>query len=45
VSLRFLATDTSIYNTFYTACHMTSRRTLKTFRAAAHQVWSEETCA
>lgn len=35
----------SIYNTFYTARHLISRRTLKSFRAAALDVWSRETCA
>ncbi|MDR3472274.1 MAG: IS6 family transposase [Devosia sp.] len=42
---RFLTTHAAIYNTFYTARHLTSRRTMKIFRAAAHQVWSRETCA
>jgi putative transposase len=42
---RFLTTQASIYNTFYTARHLTTRRTLKSFRAAAHQTWSQETRA
>ena len=42
---RFLTTQASIYNTFYTARHLISRRTLKSFRAAAHQLWSQEICA
>jgi putative transposase len=42
---RFLTTHAAIYNTFYTARHLTSRRTLKTLRAAAHEIWSQETCA
>ena len=42
---RFLTTQASIYNTFYTARHLISRRTLKSFRVAAHDVWSRETCA
>jgi transposase-like protein len=42
---RFLTTQASIYNTFYTARHLISRRTLKSFRAEAHVVWSRETCA
>jgi putative transposase len=42
---RFLTTQASIYNTFYVARHLTSRRTLKSFSAAAHKVWSREACA
>ena len=42
---RFLITHAAIYNTFYTARHLISRRTLKSFRAEAQQVWSQETCA
>lgn len=42
---RFLTTQASIYNTFYTARHLISRRTLKSLRAAAHQAWSWATCA
>ena len=42
---RFLTTQASIYSTFYTARHLISRRTLKSFRAEAHDVWSRETCA
>ena len=42
---RFLTTHASVYNTFYTQRHMTSRRTLRVFRAAAFEAWSEATCA
>ena len=42
---RFLTTQASIYNTFYTARHLINRRTMKSFRIAAHDVWSRETCA
>ena len=42
---RLLTTQASIYNTFYTAHHLISRRTLKNFRAAAHDIWSRQTCA
>jgi putative transposase len=42
---RFLTTHAAIYNTFYTARHLISRRTLKSFRVEAQQVWSQETCA
>jgi hypothetical protein len=42
---RFLTTQASIYNTFYTARHLINRQTLKSFRAAAHEVWLRETCA
>ena len=42
---RFLTTQASIYSTFYTARHLISRRTLKSFRAEAHDVWLRETCA
>ena len=37
---RFLTTHAAVYNTFYTARHLTSRHTLRTFRAAAFEVWS-----
>jgi putative transposase len=42
---QFLTSHAAIYNTFYTARHLTSRRTLKIFRAAAFRVWSGATCA
>lgn len=42
---RFLTSHASIYNTFYTQRHLTSRRTLRMFRAAAFQAWSQATCA
>ncbi|RYE66830.1 MAG: IS6 family transposase [Oxalobacteraceae bacterium] len=42
---RFLTTHASIYNTFYTQRHLASRRTLRTFRAAAFDSWSQATCA
>jgi putative transposase len=42
---RFLTAQASIYSTFYTARHLISRRTLKSFRAEAHDVWLRETCA
>ncbi len=42
---RFLTTRASVYNTFYTQRHMTSRRTLRVFRAAAFEAWSGATCA
>ena len=42
---RFLTSHAAIYNTFYTARHLTSRRTLKIFRAAAFETWSGATCA
>jgi hypothetical protein len=35
----------SVYNTFYTARHLISRRKLKSFRVAAHEVWLREACA
>ena len=42
---RFLTTHAAIYNTFYTARHLTSRRTLKVLRQAASETWSQATCA
>ena len=42
---RFLTTHAAIYNTFYTARHLTSRRTLKVLRQAAFGAWSQATCA
>jgi putative transposase len=38
---RFLTTQASIYNTFYTARHLIRRRTLRAFRSAAFQAWSQ----
>jgi len=38
---RFLTTHATIYNTFYTARHLTSRRTLKVLRNAAFEAWSQ----
>ena len=42
---RFLTVHAAVYNTFYTQRHLTSRRTLKAFRTAAFQAWSQATCA
>ena len=42
---RFLTTHAAVYNTFYTQPHLTSRRALRVFRAAAHEAWSQATCA
>jgi putative transposase len=42
---RFLTTKAAIYNTFYTQRHLVSRNTLRTFRTAANDVWSEATAA
>ena len=42
---RFLTTHAAIYNTFYTARHLTSRRTLKVLRNAAFEAWSQANCA
>lgn len=42
---RFLTSHAAVYNTFYTARHLTSRPTLKIFRAAAFEAWSGATCA
>ena len=42
---RFLTTHGAVYNTFYTARHLITRPTLRTFRAAAFEVWSRATCA
>lgn len=41
---RFLATHAAVYNTFYTARHLTGRRTLKVLRAAAFEAWSGVVC-
>ena len=42
---RFLTTHASVYNTFYTQRHLISRPTLRTFRNAANDAWSEATRA
>jgi len=42
---RFLTTHASVYNTFYTQRHLTPRRTLREFRAAAFEDWSGANCA
>jgi putative transposase len=42
---RFLTTHAAVYNTFYTAQHLITRPTLRTFRNAALRAWSEATCA
>ncbi len=42
---RFLTTHAAIYNTFYTARHLTTRPTLRIFRTAAFEAWSGATCA
>jgi putative transposase len=42
---RFLTTHASVYNTFYTAWRLTSRRTLKVLRNAAFEAWSGASCA
>ena len=42
---RFLTTHAAIYNTFYTQPHLISRPTLRVYREAARQAWSQATCA
>lgn len=42
---RFLTTHASVYNTFYTQRHVISRSTLRTFRSAANDAWTEATAA
>ena len=42
---RFLTSHAAVYNTFYTARHLTTRPTLRLFRAAAFEAWSQATCA
>ncbi len=37
---RFLATHAAVYNSFYTARHLTSRATLRTMRGEAACAWS-----
>mgnify|MGYP001203988168 CR=1 FL=1 len=36
---RFLTTHAAVYNTFCTQRHLTSRPTLRRFRADAHTAW------
>ena len=38
---RFLTTHAAVYNTFYTQQHLTSRPTLRRFRAEAHHLWAQ----
>nr|WP_314187508.1 IS6 family transposase [uncultured Brevundimonas sp.] len=40
---RFLTTHAAVYNTFYIQRHLTSRRTLRLFRAQAHAAWAAAT--
>jgi len=42
---RFLTGHAAVYNTFYTARHLTSRTTLREFRSRAMLAWSQATCA
>lgn len=42
---RFLTTRSAIYNTFYTQRHLISRTTLRTFRSAANDAWTQATTA
>jgi transposase-like protein len=42
---RFLTTHAAIYNTFHTARHLTSRRTLNVLHQQAFEVWSQANCA
>jgi putative transposase len=42
---RFLASHAPVYNTFYTARHLTKRPTLRILRAAALETCSQATCA
>lgn len=42
---RFLATNAAIYDTFYAARHLISRRTLRKFRSAAWAEWNAATVA
>jgi putative transposase len=42
---RFLTSHAAVYNTFYTARHLTTRPTLRVFRDAAFEAWSQATCA
>ncbi len=38
---QFLTVHAAVFNTFYTQRHLTSRKTLKVLRTAAHQAWRE----
>ena len=42
---RFLTTHAAFYNTFYTQRHLTTRSTLKRFRAEAFEAYRQATCA
>ncbi len=42
---RFLATHAAVYNSFYTARHLTSRATLRTMRGEAACAWSAAAAA
>lgn len=42
---RFLTTHAGVYNTFYAQRHLISRATLRTFRSAANDAWTEATVA
>jgi putative transposase len=42
---RFLTSHAAVYNTFYTARHLTKRSTLRILRAAAFEAWSQATRA
>jgi len=42
---RFLSTHAAVNNTFRVQEHLIRRSTLRTFRAAAHQAWTEATVA
>lgn len=42
---RFLTTHASVYNTFYTQRHLITRDTLRSFRVAANDAWTEATAA
>ena len=37
----FLSVHAAVFNTFYSQRHLTSRKTLKAFRKAAHGAWNE----
>jgi len=38
---QLLTVHAAVFNTFYTQRHLTSRKTLKVLRTAAHQAWRE----
>lgn len=42
---RFLATYAGVYNTFYSQRHSISRTTLRTFRSAGNDAWTEAATA